>query len=205
MLCAPGLAAGATCTPATASLALSQVSIYRGLAQDFDITARRDTMGVGLIFSAAKDVDVDVTFKTHRKNGLPAVRHVVRLQQRQRVADALDNRTNDFGVGLQWGSDQGMIRVAYDRSMFNQNIASVTWDNPVRLTDFNDGGSRSPRPTALGSERLQQRQRPGHGPHRHGAEQHLRHVQRHGARQDAGAQHAERAAWRSPRRSRTTR
>jgi hypothetical protein len=141
VLCAPGLAAGATCTPATASLALSQVSIYRGLAQGFDIKARRDTMGAGLIFAAAKDVDFNLSFKTTGKTGYKPFGMSFAFNNANELPLHLDDRTNELGVGLQWGSDEGMIRVAYDRSMYNQNIGSVTWDNPIRLTNWNDGGA----------------------------------------------------------------
>jgi hypothetical protein len=139
VLCAPGLAAGATCTPATANLALAQTSIYRGLAQDFDLASRRDTTGVGLVYTAAKDVDFNVSFQSTKKSGYQPYGLSFAFVNANELPIQLDNRTNDIDLGMQWGSDQGMIRIAYDRSMFNQNISSVTWDNPIRLTNFNDG------------------------------------------------------------------
>jgi MtrB/PioB family decaheme-associated outer membrane protein len=139
VLCAPGLAAGATCTPATAATALNQVSIFRGLAKGIDLAARRDTLGFGLAVNVVKDVDVDMTFTTTKKSGNQPYGMSFAFNNANELPMPLDNRTNDFGMSVVWGSDHGMIRLAFDRSTFTQNIASVTWDNPVRLTDWNDG------------------------------------------------------------------
>jgi len=139
VLCAPGLAAGATCNALTANLVASQVSIYRDLAQGFDLRSRRDTMGGGLVLAAAKEVNVDVSAKITNRTGYQPFGMSFAFNNANELPLPIDNRNNEFGVGLEWGTDQGRVRVAYDRSMFNQNIASVTWDNPVRLTDWNDG------------------------------------------------------------------
>ncbi|MGE5358057.1 MAG: MtrB/PioB family outer membrane beta-barrel protein, partial [Bacteroidales bacterium] len=37
---------------------------------------------------------------------------------------------------IEWASHQGMMRVSYDYSKFNQNIPYLDWDNPQRATDF---------------------------------------------------------------------
>ncbi len=144
VLCAPGLPAGSSCTPATASLALSQVSVYRGLAQNFDLKSRRDSLGAGVVFSAAKDVDFDVSFSSTRRTGYQPFGMSFAFNNGNELPLPLDNRTNQLGFGLQWGSTEGSIRIAYERSMFDQRISSVTWDNPVRLTDYNDGGVIGP-------------------------------------------------------------
>jgi len=139
VLCAPGLAATATCTGLTAPTVLTYPSIYRNLAKAFDITAQRDTFGFGLGFAAVKDVDVDFTFQSAKKSGNQPYGMSFAFNNANELPIGLDNRTSDYGFGVSWGSGHGMVRVAYDRSVFTQNIASVTWDNPVRLTDWNDG------------------------------------------------------------------
>ena len=48
-------------------------------------------------------------------------------------------RSNDVTAGFEWANHQGMVRVGYDGSFFSNNIQSLTWDNPVRFTDFNNG------------------------------------------------------------------
>ncbi|MCX7158366.1 MAG: MtrB/PioB family outer membrane beta-barrel protein, partial [Proteobacteria bacterium] len=49
----------------------------------------------------------------------------------------LDNRTNDLTAALEWThATDGMFRVAYDGSWFNNAFTSLTWDNPLRATDY---------------------------------------------------------------------
>ena len=139
VLCSAGSSAGTPCNANTAASVISQASIYRGLAQDFDLKSRRDVMGVGLVFAAAPDVDVDVSFKTTGRTGYQPFGMSFAFSNANELPRPLDDRNNEFGFGLKWGSDQGTVRVAYERSMFNQNIGSIRWDNPVRLTDYNDG------------------------------------------------------------------
>ncbi|MCX6544577.1 MAG: MtrB/PioB family outer membrane beta-barrel protein [Acidobacteria bacterium] len=139
VLCAPGLAATATCNVSTAAAVLGYPSIYRNLAKPFDITAQRDTFGFGVGIAAAKDVDVDVTFQSAKKSGNQPYGMSFAFNNANELPMSLDNRTNDYGFGVSWGGAHGMVRLAYDRSVFTQNIASVTWDNPIRATDWNDG------------------------------------------------------------------
>ena len=49
----------------------------------------------------------------------------------------IDNRTNDMSAGLEYANTTGMIRVGWDGSWFNNNIKSIVWDNPLRITDTN--------------------------------------------------------------------
>ncbi len=139
VLCAPGLAAAATCTGLTAASVLTYPSIYRNLAKPFDTTAQRDTFGFGLAVAATKEVDLDATFQTGKKSGNQPYGMSFAFVNANELPMSLDNRTNDYGFGVSWGGPHGMVRVAYDRSVFTQNIPTVTWDNPIRATDWNDG------------------------------------------------------------------
>jgi hypothetical protein len=98
-------------------------------------------MGVGLIFAATKEMDIDVSFKTTKRTGYQPFGMSFAFGNANELPRALDDRNNEFGVGLKWGNEQSTVRVAYERAMFNQNIGSVTWANPIRLTDWNDGGA----------------------------------------------------------------
>lgn len=139
VLCAPGLAATAACNGLTAATVLTYPSIWRNLARNFDTTAQRDTFGFGLGFAAVKDVDVDFTFQSAKKSGNQPYGMSFAFNNANELPMSLDNRTNDYGFGVSWTGSHGMVRLAYDRSVFTQNIPSVTWDNPIRLNDWNDG------------------------------------------------------------------
>jgi MtrB/PioB family decaheme-associated outer membrane protein len=136
ILCAPGLAAGATCSnPTTAGLALSQVSVFRALAKPFDLQQRRDTMGIGVSYDATKDLSVDAAFQTVKKTGYQPWGASFAFNVATELPAPLDQRTNDLTLGMEWVNKQGMVRVAYMHSAFSNPVKSLLFDNPVRATD----------------------------------------------------------------------
>ena len=102
----------------------------------FDLQSRRDTIAGRYAYDFNKDLGFNVAISS-TKDREPALRHVVRLQQRERTADTIDNRTNDISAGLEYVRSEGMVRVAWDSSFFNNTIKQIVWDNPLRATDTN--------------------------------------------------------------------
>ena len=74
----------------------------------------------------------------------------------------LDQRTNDLSARRVVGESQGHVPRRLGWIVVHQHNQSLVWDNPIRLTDFNNGPVL-PAERALRPERLQQRQRPGAG------------------------------------------
>ncbi len=83
------------------------------------------------------------------------------------LAAPIDQRNNELKAGTEWVNAKGMIRVDYWGSYFTNDIQTLTWDNPIRATDYNTGLARAVR-----RQRLQQRQRRGLRPGGAVAEQH---------------------------------
>ena len=74
------------------------------------------------------------------------------------LAIPIDQRNNELKAGTEWVNNKGMVRLDYWGSYFSNDIQTLTWDNPIRATDFNNGLAAAQR--SVRSERLQQRQRP---------------------------------------------
>ena len=51
----------------------------------------------------------------------------------------IDQRNNELKAGTEWVNTKGMIRVDYWGSYFSNDIQTLTWDNPIRATDFTNG------------------------------------------------------------------
>jgi len=120
--------------PATAAQ-LFTPSIYRGLATPFDIQARRDTAGFNFWYAATKDLNFNLAFNSTRKTGHEVKGASFAFSVADQLPVPLDNRTNDLTAAAEWMNQQGMIRVAWDGSWFNNNIHEILFDNPVRATD----------------------------------------------------------------------
>ncbi len=137
--CAPGAPPAACGNPAQAALAKANRSIYVDLAKPFDMQMRRDAASVDLSYAATEAIGVNMGFTSTAKTGNMPWAASFAFNNVNEVALPLDQRTNDFTAGLEWANKQGMVRVAYDGSFFNNNIQSLTWDNPLFFTDFNNG------------------------------------------------------------------
>ena len=114
---------------------LSTPSIYRGLALGFDEKSRRDTAAAGFAYDMTETVGFSAGFTSTHKGGQQPYGMSFAFVNANELAMPLDNRANDVTTNLEWSNPQGMIRVGWDGSYYNNNIKSITWDNPLRLTD----------------------------------------------------------------------
>ena len=46
---------------------------------------------------------------------------------------------NELKLNTEWVNQKGMFRLDYWGSFFDNAIQTLTWDNPIRATDFNNG------------------------------------------------------------------
>jgi hypothetical protein len=99
VLCAPGAPAGATCSsPSTVASALASTSIYRSVAQPFDIQAKRDTMTFGLSYAATKDINAMFSLNTYKRNGNMPYGASFAFNNSNELPIPLDNRTDRKSV-----------------------------------------------------------------------------------------------------------
>ncbi len=129
-------AAGVVGVPQSAAQ-LATPSIFRGLAKPFDLQSRRDTAAVGLFYNATSDLGFNLSVSTTKKSGNQPFGMSFSFNNANELPMPIDNRTNDFSAGLEWANAQGMIRVGWDGSWFDNKIHEIVWDNPLRATDTN--------------------------------------------------------------------
>lgn len=137
--CAPGAPPASCANPALAAQAKASRSIYNDLASPFKMRQRRDTAAVSATVAATKTFDVDVTFSSAKKEGQQPWGAAFAFNNANELPLPLDNRTNDLSVGASWTNPKGMIRIGWDGSWFTNDIQTLVWDNPIRLTDFTNG------------------------------------------------------------------
>ena len=138
VLCAPGAPAGATCnSPSTVASALASTSIYRALAQPFDIQAKRDTAAFAMSYAATKDLTASFMLDTYKRAGNMPYGASFAFNNSNELPVPLDNRTTDLTAGVEWVNQKGMLRFAWNGSWFTNNIDTLVWDNPIRATDTN--------------------------------------------------------------------
>ncbi len=113
----------------------ANLNAYPPISPQFDLRERRDIGAVR--FSAAPTTNVDVTggFTTTRHSGELPWGASFGFSNDNEVALPYRSRTNDLDVGAEWTNTRAMIRAAYTGSWFNNLDDTLTWDNPLVLTD----------------------------------------------------------------------
>ena len=116
---------------------LAAGSVYRSLANAFDIQGRRDAMGFTASLAPTKDLSFNVSFNSTRRSGYEPKGASFAFSVANQLPVPLDNRTNDVSAAAEWIKPEGMFRVAWNGSWFNNNLHELLFDNPVRATDTN--------------------------------------------------------------------
>jgi hypothetical protein len=111
-------------------------TIYNSIAKPFDMQSRRDTIAADLRFSATDNVDLLLGIKSYSRTGNQpwgvgfAFNNLVELPM------VIDNRETELATGVEWASHQGMFRVLYEHSKFQQNVPTLAADNPLQATNW---------------------------------------------------------------------
>lgn len=127
--------------PMTAAQAQTP-SIYRALSRPFDLKSRRDNVAFSLVYAATQQLSVKVDLNSYARTGAQPWGGAFSFSALPEVPVTLDNRTTTVQAGAQWTNGKGMLRIGYEGSYFTNNVGTLTWDNPVRATDYN-GNTRT--------------------------------------------------------------
>ena len=77
----------------------------------------------------------------HDQERQPAVGGDVRVQRRRRVGGSPRHADDRAGTARRMGGQPAALaRLGYDGSFFRNNIGTLTWDNPLRVTDSPTAG-----------------------------------------------------------------
>ncbi len=136
--CAPGFGP-TTCNATTSAAAIANRSIYNQLLLPNDLQVLRNIVGVKLDYVATPAFGVDVDFSTTGRTGSMPWNASYAFNNATQLTAPIDHRNNELKVGTEWVNPKGMFRVDYWGSFFENNIQTLTWDNPVFATDYNNG------------------------------------------------------------------
>jgi hypothetical protein len=139
--CAPGAPPASCSTVANAALAKANRSIYDSLANPFDLRHTRHTAGFGATYALTDAVDLDAKFVSSMRDGQQPWNASFAFNNSVELPQPIDQRTNDVSIGTSWSSTKGMVRLGWDGSWFTNHNPVLVWDNPIRITDFNNGNT----------------------------------------------------------------
>lgn len=118
----------------------NQASIYRSLATPFSMQSRRDIMSLGMKYRLTDALGLNVGASSTKKAGFQPYGGSFAFNNANERPMELNNRTNDVNAAAEWAKPSiGMVRAEWVGSWFNNKFLSLTWDNPLRATDFSNG------------------------------------------------------------------
>jgi MtrB/PioB family decaheme-associated outer membrane protein len=105
------------------------------VASQLDVRQRRDIADVRLSYSASRNTELRLGVTSTSKSGEQPWGAGFAFAAANQVPLPLEQRTTDLNAGLEWANSRGLLRLAYDGSIFNNDIQAIVFDNPLRLTD----------------------------------------------------------------------
>ncbi len=111
-------------------------TLYNSIAKTFDMQSRRDTIAADVRFSATDNLDLLLGIKSYSRTGNQPYGIGFAFNNLVEIPMVIDNRETEIGTGVEWASHQGMFRVTYEHSKFNQNVPTLSVDNPLHATNW---------------------------------------------------------------------
>jgi MtrB/PioB family decaheme-associated outer membrane protein len=121
----------------TTTAQLATGSIYAGLAQPLELQSKRDTANIAIGMDSSAALGFNASFTTTKRGGFQPFGASFAFNNANEIPMPLDNRTNDASAALEWSNPKGLIKIGWDGSWFNNDLHSIVWDNPIRVTDMN--------------------------------------------------------------------
>lgn len=104
-------------------------------ARRFTARYRRHTARVQGRFMPRTDTDVRFGLRTVLKEGEMPWGGPFGFNLAVEVPAPIDHRTTDLTTSVEWTNGRAMLGAGYDGSWFTNDIQTLVWDNPVKLTD----------------------------------------------------------------------
>jgi hypothetical protein len=136
--CAPGLGP-TSCNASTSAQAKANRSIYNNLLRPDDMSVLRSITAVSMTYRASDALAIRTDFTSTGRDGEMPWAASFAFNNANLLPAPIDHRNNELKLNTEWVNAKGMFRLDYWGSFFDNNIQTLTWDNPIRATDFNNG------------------------------------------------------------------
>ena len=111
-------------------------------APTFDLRTRRDVANANVVYSASTNVDVAFAVRNTEKNGAYPWGGSFGIGSgiASELPVPVDHRTTDLTSSLEYANQRFFGRLAYDGSFFRNNVTTLVFDNPGRVSDSPTAG-----------------------------------------------------------------
>jgi MtrB/PioB family decaheme-associated outer membrane protein len=108
---------------------------YTDLATGFETRTERKTGLFDLVYTATRDLDFTVNVTSAARTGSIPFGAPFGFSNLIELPAPIDHRTTDARTSLEWANQRGLVSVGWDGSWFNNDVRTLIWDNPLKITD----------------------------------------------------------------------
>jgi MtrB/PioB family decaheme-associated outer membrane protein len=126
------------------TLTTSQAAAF---AQPFDFRLKRTVSEFKTTYSLTRNLDLEAWFWTTAKSGSQPWAGTFGFADAVELPVPVQTRTTDLRLGIEWANQRGSARLGYDGSFFRNDVETIVWDNPLRVTDSPTAGPLQGRMT----------------------------------------------------------
>jgi MtrB/PioB family decaheme-associated outer membrane protein len=108
---------------------------FAGAARPFELRTQRNTSAVRLWYLPTEALDLRVGYRSSTRSGNQPFGGSFGLSFTTELPAPTEDRTDELSATAEWSNGRAMARVGYDGSWYRNDVPSLTWDNPNRLTD----------------------------------------------------------------------
>jgi MtrB/PioB family decaheme-associated outer membrane protein len=105
---------------------------YEDQAVRFDLETMRKIGQADVAFTVSPEMDLTFTATHTARSGELPYGGTFGFNNAVEVPAPIETRTTDFRSALEWGNDDGMLRVGWDGSVYDNDVQTLVWDNPLR-------------------------------------------------------------------------
>jgi MtrB/PioB family decaheme-associated outer membrane protein len=107
----------------------------------FELRTRRDITTLGGQYQVNRNLDVNLSFMSTGRKGHQPLGASFGMASTFEVPAPIDQRNNELAASVEWANRTAMFRAGYDGSFFDSRAESLTFDNPLRLTNATNASS----------------------------------------------------------------
>ena len=108
-----------------------------------DVSLQRDRTAARLELGAWGAVAWNLEYNHENRSGSRPYGASFGFNNVTELPEPIDYDTTDAAVGGEWNTSRGGLTFGYRHSTFENNISTLVWDNPFRITDATDRSAYS--------------------------------------------------------------
>jgi MtrB/PioB family decaheme-associated outer membrane protein len=119
------------------SIQAGTLTIRQAAAQAFGVTTRtrRDNAVGEVTVRLTESADAHVNVYSSKRQGAIPYGATFGFNNAIEVPLPIDSRTTNVNTGVEWANPTAMLRVVWDGSWYSNDVQTLVWDNPLRITD----------------------------------------------------------------------